>query len=443
MQNRSGDRDVIKILIVDDIPETRDNIKKLLAFEEQEFKVVDSVGTGREAVRVTAEMQPDIVIMDINMPDMDGIQATSEITKAHATAAVIMMSVNTDTDYMRRAMQAGARQFLGKPIDPDELYSTIRAVYKSYEPIRRSARAMQDIPLELRTVQATTAGGGNGEIRAGHVIAVYGPSGGSGSTTIATNLASGLMKKGIKVLIIDADLQFGDVGVFLKVQSQSTLLDLVHKIDDLDTDFFDSIVSTHESGLKVLLGPSRPELADEVEQVTQAVAKIVEKIASSYDFIVIDTSRRIDDTLLSIFDIASKIVIVTTPTLSSVKNTKFVLDLFDQLSYAPQKAMLVLNRLEDERNRNRVTIPTEVIEKHLKRQFEAKIPLNEQMVLAAVNKGIPVIATRDRTKSPAKEMIDLAEHVSNVLMGDTAIEEVGETKGQPRKTGGLGFLGRS
>ncbi len=441
MQNKPSGRDVIRILIVDDIPETRDNIKKLLAFEEDEFKVIDSVGTGREAVRVTGEQQPDIVIMDINMPDMDGIQATSEITKAHATAAVIMMSVNTDTDYMRRAMQAGARQFLGKPIDPDELYSTIRAVYRSYEPIRRSARAMQDIPLELRGVQTATAGGGDGEIRAGNVIAVYGPSGGSGATTIATNLASGLMKKGIKVLIVDGDLQFGDVGVFLKVQSQSTLIDLVHKIDDLDTDFFDSVVSTHESGLKVLLGPTRPELADEVDQVPQAIARIIEKIASSYDFIVIDTSRRLDDTLLSIFDISSKIILVVNPTLSSVKNVKFVLDLFDQLSYAPQKAMLVLNRAEDDRARGRVTIPTEVIEKHLKRPFEAKIPVNEPMVLAAVNKGVPVIASRDRTKSPAKELIELAEHVSTVLMGSHAGEEVADGKA-PRKAGGLGFLGR-
>ena len=123
------EKHVIKVLIVDDIQETRENIKKLLSFEE-EFKVVGSVGTGREALSVTLETRPDIVIMDINMPDMDGIQATNEITKAVPTAAVIMMSVQTDADYMRKAMQAGARQFLGKPIDPDELYSTIRSVYQ-------------------------------------------------------------------------------------------------------------------------------------------------------------------------------------------------------------------------------------------------------------------------------------------------------------------------
>ncbi|PJF24199.1 MAG: histidine kinase, partial [Phototrophicales bacterium] len=190
----------------------------------------------------------------INMPDMDGIQATNEITKSVPTTAVIMMSVQTETDYMRKAMQAGARYFLLKPVDPDELYGTIRTVYKNHEPIRRQQRALMEMPLEIATRKPSAAGLG-GEVRAGNILVVYSPSGGSGCTTIATNLASGLMRRGIKVLLIDADLQFGDVGVFLKLQAQSTLVDLVDKVEDLDVEFFDSVVSTHDSGLKVLLGP--------------------------------------------------------------------------------------------------------------------------------------------------------------------------------------------
>lgn len=427
---------MIQVLIVDDIQETRENIKKLLSFED-EFKVVGSVGTGREAIRATLETMPDIVIMDINMPDMDGIQATNEITKAVPTAAVIMMSVQTDADYMRKAMQAGARQFLGKPIDPDELYGTIRSVYKNYEPIRRQAMAMQDVPMEMRKAKAPSSGDG-GEVRAGNILVVYSPQGGVGCTTLATNLAAGLMRKGVKVLLIDADLQFGDVGVFLKLSSQSTLLDLVNKIDDLDTDFFDSIVATHESGLKVLLGPQRPEFAEEVESVPTAVARIIEKIASSYDFIVVDTSRKIDEQLLSLTDVATKVVLVATPTLAAVKNTRFVIDLFDRLNYSPDKTLFVLNRVEDERQKNRVTIPTEVIEKHLKRSTVAKIPLNEPLVLSAVNKGVPVVASRDRSKSPVKEMLDFADHMYNTLMHSE--EEAGDADDKKGKK--IGLFGR-
>lgn len=432
------DKHTIQVLIVDDIQETRENIKKLLSFED-EFQVVDSVGTGREAIRASMESHPDIIIMDINMPDMDGIQATNEITKVVPTAAVIMMSVQTDADYMRKAMQAGARQFLGKPIDPDELYSTIRSVYKNYESIRRQAMAMQDLPMEVRKASPTMGEGGS-DLRAGNILVVYSPQGGVGCTTIATNLAAGLMRKGVKVLLIDADLQFGDIGVFLKLQSPSTLLDLVNKIDDLDTEFFDSIVATHESGLKVLLGPQRPEYAEEVENVSTAVARIIEKVANSYDFIVVDTSHRIDEQLLSLTDIATKVLMVATPTLASVKNARFVIDLFDRLNYPPDKTMLVLNRVEDDRARNRVTIPTDVIEKHLKKAADAKIPLSEQTILAAVNKGVPVIASRERTKSPVKDFVDFADHIFNLLVSNGEGDASDEDK---KKKIGLSFLNRN
>jgi len=417
-------RDVIKIVIVDDIPDTRENIKKLLAFEEQEFKVVGTAGTGTEAVRIVQETQPDVVIMDINMPDMDGIQATSQISKVVPTAAVIIMSVQQDSDYFRKAMLAGARNYLIKPVDPDELYGTIRAVYKQHEIIRRQQAAMQGVPGDIRS-SAISPETEAYALRAGHIIVVYSPQGGVGCTTMATNIATGLMKKGIRVLLVDANLQFGDVGVFLKLQSQSNLYDLVDKIDDLDIEFFDSIVSSHESGLKVLLGPPRLELALEVEQTPNAVGRILEKVAQNYDFVVVDTACHLNESQLALFDMATKLVLVATPTLASIKNTRFVLDLFDKLNYTSAKTMFVLNRVEDERQRGaRVTIPTETIEKHLKRPVDAQIPADDRTVLSAVNKGVPVISyQRDRTRSPIKELVELADELFSQLSGDEEFPE--------------------
>lgn len=69
-----------------------------------------------QGIEMTKELKPNIVIMDINMPDIDGIQATARITESVPTAAVIMLSVQGDTDYLRKAMQAGARNFLNKPV---------------------------------------------------------------------------------------------------------------------------------------------------------------------------------------------------------------------------------------------------------------------------------------------------------------------------------------
>lgn len=133
-------------------------------------------------------------------------------------------------------------------------------------------------PAEARKAAAAVAGTVN---RAGHVIVVYSPQGGAGTTTIATDLASGLMKEGIRVLLIDGDLQFGDIGAFLNLQSQTTMVDLADHIDDLDTDFFDSVVASHESGLKVLLGPQRPEQAEGLRQRPTAMSQIIEKFAAT------------------------------------------------------------------------------------------------------------------------------------------------------------------
>lgn len=121
--------DIITVVLVDDIERARENIKKMLGFE-QDMKVVGEAGTGREGVTLVKELKPNIVLMDINMPDMDGIQATAIVTQAVPNTAVIMMSVQTDPDYVRRSLVVGARSFLDKPVDMDLLYKTIRMVHK-------------------------------------------------------------------------------------------------------------------------------------------------------------------------------------------------------------------------------------------------------------------------------------------------------------------------
>lgn len=124
-KSSQSDKNVISILLVDDIPENRENIKKLLGFE-QDFKVIGTAGTGREGVEFAKQHKPDIIIMDINMPDMDGLQATEIITRQVPRSAIIIMSVQNDSDYYRRAMGAGAKDFLTKPINMDEMYNTAR-----------------------------------------------------------------------------------------------------------------------------------------------------------------------------------------------------------------------------------------------------------------------------------------------------------------------------
>src|SRR5919199_1555054 len=157
----------IRVLIVDDITETRDNLEKLLFFEK-DIEVVAKAGTGREAVAMAKQHQPDVVLMDINMPDMDGIAATEALLSQVPTTQVIMMSVQGEQDYLRRSMLAGAREFLIKPISAEDLYNAIRHVHRLQTAHRRYVP-----PGQIDQPPGGDSGGQQGQI-----VAVFSPKGG-------------------------------------------------------------------------------------------------------------------------------------------------------------------------------------------------------------------------------------------------------------------------
>ena len=108
--------DKIRVLIVDDVADTRENVRKLLQFES-DVDVVGAARSGKEGIQLSQELDPDVVLMDINMPDIDGISATEFIHQKSPQIQVIILSVQNDQNYMRRAMLAGARDFLNKTSD--------------------------------------------------------------------------------------------------------------------------------------------------------------------------------------------------------------------------------------------------------------------------------------------------------------------------------------
>src|SRR5216117_32652 len=133
----------IRILIVDDIADTRDNLAKLIGFEP-DMEVAGTADGGQAAVNLAKKERPHVILMDINMPDMDGITATEIISNTVPESPIIMMSVQGEQDYLRRSMLAGAREFLVKPFSADELINAIRHVHE-LEKVKR-ARYQQAAP---------------------------------------------------------------------------------------------------------------------------------------------------------------------------------------------------------------------------------------------------------------------------------------------------------
>lgn len=434
----SGPEAKIRVLIVDDNAETREQIKKLLMFEP-DIEVVGTAGTGLEALELAQETQPNIILMDINMPDMDGISATEKIATAVPTAAVVMLSVQSESDYLRKAMLAGAQYFLTKPVSGDELYSTLRNVYQRKKTMIATLPTMPAVGGE----RVATAGKGLrvGEKRLGHIVVVYSPKGGAGCTMIATNLAAGLMREDTKVLIVDAKAHFGDVGVFLNLKSPTTIADLCDSVEDMDMELVEHVLVTHDSGLRVLLAPEPDPGALAHPPQGEAVKQVIAKIADSYDFVIVDTGSSVDEINAELFDLAARILLVCPPTLTGVRSVRAILRLFDELNFPPEKLLLVVNQVQRDRGRGtRVTIDTELIEKNLKMKALAEIPQEERIVLHAINRGVPVIAiSKERDRSPIKELLELAEAVRLNLLGK---DEGEQDTAQAKQSSGFSLFRR-
>ena len=124
---------VVKVLVAEDHPITREGIRKLLDSEDS-FAVIGEAGDGEEAVQMVTELKPDVVIMDVAMPKLNGIEATRQIKLIRPATAVLILTAYDDDEYVFGLLEAGAAGYLLKTTSGDELTRAIGAVYKG-EPV--------------------------------------------------------------------------------------------------------------------------------------------------------------------------------------------------------------------------------------------------------------------------------------------------------------------
>jgi pilus assembly protein CpaE len=396
-----GPGDKIRVVIVDDIAETRENIRKLLQFEN-DVEVVGVGRTGREGIEIVRETKPDVVIMDINMPDMDGITATETIRRNLPFTQIVILSVQGDPNYMRRAMLAGARDFLTKPPSVDDLTSAIR----------RAGRMAQE---ERAKTPSRVAVSGTGTISTssplvtrGKVIAIYSPKGGTGCTTVAVNLAIALHSDETPTILVDGNLQFGDVAVFLNEQGKNSVADLAPRVDELDPDIIEEVIVNHaHSGLKILPAPSRPENAENV--TGEQFSKILNYLRRLFSYVVVDTSSILTDPTLAAIDGGDLVVLLTNQDIPSIKNARLFLDLAEVLKISRKRILFVMNRFD-----RRIGITPEKVGESFKHPVSATIPLEERVVIPAINRGRPFILD-DKSRMVTRAILSLAEGVRQRL----------------------------
>jgi pilus assembly protein CpaE len=387
--------DRIKVLIVDDIPETRDHLSKLLGFEA-DVEVVGAAPGGPEAIQMAASVKPDVVLMDINMPGMDGITATEKLAAEVPGAAVIMMSVQGEADYLRRSMLAGAREFLVKPFSSDELTASIRQVW-SREKDKQSRYA---------PVVAAPEPKSNGSGEPASVVAVFSPKGGVGRTTISVNLAVAAAQDGKRVALVDGSFQFGDVGVLLNLNPRNkSIADLAAELQAGEQyDSLDGFLVAHSSGVKVLLAPPTPEQAELVNPA--AVKQVLEALRNDHDLVVVDCPSSFNETTLAVLDEADMILTLLTLEITSVKNMRLFLEVCEQLGYGPEKIRLVLNRAD-----STLGIRVADVEHSIGRKVDHTIVSDGRSVVYALNRGVPFFLS-NREAQVSQDIERLAKAVT-------------------------------
>ena len=318
---------------MDDISQTRETVIRTLRFQEN-IEVDGTAANGVQAVQLVKELKPEVVIMDVNMPDMDGITATSLIKREVPYTQVIILTVQDDVDYIRRAMNAGARDFLAKPPVIEEL---VAAVERAAEIARREKEKMP-LPIDLGAgwvrIRAQAKGKSSPFIaRAEAQAAPPWP---------ATWLPRCRMRIH-KVVIVDGNLQYGDVAVFFNVQNRTSILDLAPRVDELDVELVNEVLVTHTSGIRIL-SPSRPERSELV--TGPQFSQILTFLSQHYDYVIVDTAHRLNDVTLAALDTSDMIVLVTSQDIPSIARMRKFLDLVPGLKLDARRLLVIMNQFD-------------------------------------------------------------------------------------------------
>ncbi len=367
----------IKVLAVDDVEETRDNIKRCLQFEEDIF-IAGECKNGKEAILKAQELSPDVILMDINMPVMDGIEATETITLQHPNILVIMMSVQGEQEYLKKAMIAGAKEYIIKPFSISELSNTIRKVHKVEQKrrqIKKQSPEKKVTPLKNKP----------------EIISLFSTKGGVGKTTLGANLAVSIAGKTNRdVVLVDLDLQFGDLAIMFNVNPRNSITEVAHNMEEIDENLLDKYLVKHESGVKILPAPNKPEYAELLG--TQHMEKIINTLKKSFDYIILDTPPFFNDINLSILDMSDQILLITNLELPTIKNTRLNLEIFDTLHHK-EKVRLIINRSTEEQGIQKVDL-----ESTLEWFAVSSIPSDNRLVISSVNKGMPFVLSHPTSK---------------------------------------------
>ena len=286
------------------------------------------------------------------------------------------MSEASPNGFLRQAFEAGADDVITLPQSSEQVAFTLQKVIA-----RRKGLA---VPGKA----------------AAPLIAILGPKGGTGKTLIATNLAVALAQRDANVVLVDLDLQFGDIGLALGLSPERTMYDLMKAGPPFDHEKLDRHLIRHSSGVKVLIAPTRPDQASAVS--IEFLRDIYASLRTMCDAVIVDTPPGFTPEVIATIDVSSEICMVGMLDSLSLKNTKLGLETLDLMGYETERVSLVLNRAD-----SRVGITPDDVSTIVGRGPDVSIP-SDREIPRSINEGTPIVAAKAQSGA-AKAFRTLAD----------------------------------
>lgn len=356
----------IRIIVADDVEEMREMIAKMLSTSDLEHEIIAMCATGQEVLNTLESSQADIVLMDINMPEMNGLEATEIICRNAVHPSVIMMSVQHESEYLKKAMLAGAKAYIMKPVDMDELVETIQTTYD-----RNKQNLIKPVVDD--------------KLYSAKIISFFSSKGGVGNTFIAVNTGLIISEKfNKKVLVVDLDLQFGDVSLMLNKQSELTIKEL---FDDSPISRYEDVrpyLYSYSKNCDMLFAPRDPESAEYISK--DQVKQLIELLKEHYDYVIIDTGVNYNDITLNALDQSDKVILVSGMEVTSLKNTKMSLKVMQSLNYNAEKVKLLITQVNE-----KFGVTKNNVQKAFDYEIYGFVSEESKIVKNAINTGIPLV----------------------------------------------------
>jgi pilus assembly protein CpaE len=275
---------------------------------------------------------------------------------------VIVMSESPPNGFLRQAFEAGADDVITLP------------------------QTSTNVAFALQKVIARRKGYVTPGKPPASVITILGPKGGTGKTLTATNLAVALAQRGKDVVLVDLDLQFGDIGLAMGLSPERTITDLMKAGPPFDHEKLDRHLLRHPSGVKVLIAPTRPDQAGALS--VDYLRDIYAALRTMSDYVIVDTPPGFTAEVIATIDVSSDICMIGMLDSLSLKNMKLGLETLELMGYETRSVTLILNRSD-----SIVGILPEDVSTIMGRPPDVSVP-SDREIPRSVNEGAPIVASK-------------------------------------------------